>query len=46
VEMIPVARRPFTAAISELFKVAGGKIKEIEAIMISLPYGAKSGWDD
>jgi hypothetical protein len=46
VEMIPVAQRPFSAAISELFKVASGKIKEIEAIMISLPYGAKSGWDD
>jgi hypothetical protein len=46
VEMMPIARRPFTVAVSELFKVTGGKIKEIEAIMISLPYGAKSGWDD
>jgi hypothetical protein len=46
VEMIPAARRPFTAAINELFKVVSGKIREIEAVMISLPYGAKSGWDD
>jgi hypothetical protein len=46
VEMIPAARRPFTAAINELFKVVSGKIREIEAVMIALPYGAKSGWDD
>jgi hypothetical protein len=46
VEMIPIARRPFTVVVSELFKIKNGKIKEIEAIMTSLPYGAKSGWDD
>ena len=46
VEMIPIARRPFTVVVSELFKVVDGKIREIEAIMTSLPYGAKSGWDD
>jgi hypothetical protein len=45
VEMIPIARRPFTVVVSELFKVKNGKIKDIEAIMTSLPYGAKSGWD-
>ena len=44
--MIPIARRPFTVVVSELFKVQSGKIREIEAIMTSLPYGAKSGWDD
>lgn len=46
VEMLPVARRPFTVAVSELFKIVSGKIREIEANMISLPYGAGSGWDD
>jgi len=46
VEMIPIARRPFTVVVSELFKIKSGKIREIEAIMTSLPYGAKSGWDD
>jgi hypothetical protein len=46
VEMISAARRPFTVAVSELFKIKNGKIREIEAIMTSLPYGAKSGWDD
>jgi hypothetical protein len=45
VEMIPIARRPFTVVVSELFKVHNGKIREIEAIMTSLPYGAKDGWD-
>jgi hypothetical protein len=38
--------RPFTAVISELFKIKNGKIRQIEAVMTSLPYGAKSGWDD
>ena len=46
VEMMPIARRPFTVVVSELFKIKNGKIREIEAIMTSLPYGAKSGWDD
>ena len=46
VEMIPSARRPFTVAVSELFKVKNGKIMAIEANMISLPYRAGSGWDD
>jgi hypothetical protein len=45
VEMIPIARRPFTVVVSELFKVMNGKLREIEAIMTSLPYGAKSSWD-
>jgi len=46
VEMIPAARRPFTVVVSELFKIKNGKISQIEAIMTSLPYRAKSGWDD
>ena len=44
--MIPAARRPFTVAVSELFKIKNGKISQIEAVMTSLPYRAKSGWDD
>jgi hypothetical protein len=46
VEMIPAARRPFTVAVSELFKIKSGKIDAIEANMMALPYRAKSGWDD
>ena len=30
----------------ELFKIQNGRIREIEANMVSLPYGAGSGWDD
>jgi hypothetical protein len=36
---------PFSALISELFRIKDKKIRDIEAIMMSLPYGAKSGWD-
>jgi len=42
----PLLRRPFTAVIGELFKIKNGKIRQIEAVMTSLPYGGKSGWDD
>ena len=30
----------------EIFKIRGGKIHEIEAMGVGVPYGAKSGWDD
>jgi hypothetical protein len=46
VEMIPIARRPFSVIVSELFKVMNGKIREVEAIMTGVPYGAKDGWDE
>jgi len=46
VEMIPAARRPFSVVVSELFKIKNGKIEAIEANMTSLPYRAKSGWND
>jgi len=36
--------RPFTFQIFELFKVTGGKIREIEAILNTVPYGMDSGW--
>ena len=29
----------------ELFKIRGGRIHEIEAMGVNLPYGQKSGWD-
>ena len=29
----------------EIFKIRGGKIHEIEAMGVSLPYGTKSGWE-
>ncbi len=44
--IIPIAQRPFTVVVMELFKIQNGRIREIEANMVSLPYGAGSGWDD
>ncbi len=36
---------PSTLQAGELFKIRGGKIHEIEANGVLLPYGAGSGWD-
>jgi len=38
------AIRPFTTPVAELFKVVGGRIVAIEAVMTALPYGSKTGW--
>jgi len=38
-------RRPFDTLIPEVFKIANGRIIEIEATMPSLPFGSKSGWE-
>jgi hypothetical protein len=37
--------RPFAVGIMEIFEVKDGKIHEIEAVMITLPYGAGTGWE-
>lgn len=37
--------RPFSAGVAELFKVEGGRIRRIEALLYTVPYGARSGWD-
>jgi hypothetical protein len=36
--------QPWTWQIAELFKVEGGKLHEIEAILQRSPYGMNSGW--
>ncbi len=36
--------QPWTWQIAEIFKVEGGKIHEIEAILQRVPYGLLSGW--
>jgi hypothetical protein len=38
--------QPWTWEIVELFKIEGGKIHQIEAIMEHVPYGMNSGWSD
>ena len=48
-EVVPVPptfRRPLTFQIGELFKIQGGKIRQIEAILYEAPYGMPSGWSD
>jgi hypothetical protein len=44
---IKVARTaPWTWMISEIFKIRDGKIWQLEAILLSVPYGMKSNWDN
>jgi hypothetical protein len=46
IEMIPAARRPFSVIVSELFKIENSKIRQIEAVMTQVPYGAGTGWEE
>ncbi len=33
-----------TLLLAEFFKVTGGKLREIRAVMLNLPHGAENGW--
>jgi hypothetical protein len=44
VELPPVARRPSSTQLFEVFKVVDGKIVAIEAVLDFFQYGIKSGW--
>ncbi len=46
VPMVASALRPFSVVIAETFEIKDGKIREIEAAMTKLPYGAGTGWAD
>jgi len=47
VHQVPDAfHRPLTFQIGELFKIEGGKIRQIEAILYEAPYGMPSGWSE
>jgi hypothetical protein len=37
---------PWTWQIGELFKVKGGKLHEIEALVMKAPYGIQDAWND
>jgi hypothetical protein len=37
---------PFTWEFAELFRVEGGKLRQIEAVLNAAPYRMKSGWGD
>jgi hypothetical protein len=40
----PPFTHPFQFQIAELFKIKSGKIRQIEAVLLTVPYGMKSGW--
>ncbi len=42
--MSAAALRPFSVVIAETFEIKRGQIREIEAVMTKLPYGAGTGW--
>jgi ribosomal protein S27AE len=35
---------PFAFTIAELFKIVDGKIRQIEALVLNVPYGMPTGW--
>jgi len=43
--MPAAALRPFDVVIGEAFRIKDGKIREVEAVMTSLPYGSDTGWE-
>jgi len=44
-ELAPFTQKPSSAVIFEAFKVQGGTIRQIEAVLEFLPYGTKTGWE-
>jgi hypothetical protein len=45
VDSLPLGGGTSNLQAGEIFKIRGGKIHEIEAMGVGLPYGTKSGWD-
>jgi hypothetical protein len=41
-EMIGAAKRPFAVDVAEAFRIKDSKIRKVEALMVSLPYGMLS----
>ncbi len=44
VDVSPMFRQPFSFMIAEIFKIKDGKIRQIEAVLTTVPYGMESGW--
>ncbi len=40
----PIFRQPFSFYIAEIFKVMDGQIRQIEAVLATVPYKMESGW--
>lgn len=43
-EVPPAFRQPFSFYIAEIFKVVEGDIRQIEAVLTTVPYNMESGW--
>ncbi|MEI9964019.1 MAG: hypothetical protein WDM92_04250 [Caulobacteraceae bacterium] len=43
-ELHPYYRRPMTYFIFEAFKIRAGEIREIEAVLVTVPFGFRPGW--
>jgi len=44
VDVSSMFRQPFSFIIGEVFKIKDGKIRQIEAVLTSVPFGMESGW--
>ena len=44
VDVSPMFRQPFSFIIGEVFKIKDGKIRQIEAVLTTVPFGMESGW--
>ena len=44
VDISPIFRQPFSFYIAECFKVVQGRIRQIEAVLTTVPYEMSSGW--
>jgi len=44
VDVSPAFRQPFSFIIGEVFKIKDGKIRQIEAVLMTVPFGMQSGW--
>lgn len=44
VDVSPMFRQPFSFIIGEVFKIKDGKIRQIEAVLMAVPFGMESGW--
>jgi hypothetical protein len=44
VDVSPMFRQPLSFIIGEIFKIKDGKIRQIEAVLTTVPFGMESGW--
>lgn len=45
-QVAPAYRKPRTWMIAELFKIRSGRIAQIQAVLVDVPYHMESGWTD